>query len=220
MIAVAPLFSVSSARHSTISYMPLCRLPDLKDVHGAIPNDRLTIQSATLISSLAFRAVVQAQPIIRDRVGGHHLKANLLAAQRKFVTAHHVLEQNQLHAFFFDSGLQGLGQLQEIPSRRELSTDKPQAFRKVKTMLPPKTSLSTFSSVDSIIMSMRPSVSSLMLQNRMPWSPAPTFISSLPTCMPPTMSGLSLLMRTKTSGARQTPQRYLPIAAHTRATPP
>merc|ERR1719476_463195 len=33
----------------------------------------------------------------------------------------------------------------------------------------------------------------------MPWSPAPTSISSLPTCTPPAMSGLCLLMRTSTS---------------------
>ena len=33
----------------------------------------------------------------------------------------------------------------------------------------------------------------------MPWSPAPTSRSDLPTCTPPAMSGDCLLMRTSTS---------------------
>merc|ERR1719375_924165 len=46
---------------------------------------------------------------------------------------------------------------------------------------------------------MQSSVSSVAYPNMMPWSPAPTSISSLPTCTPPAMSGDCLLMRTRTS---------------------
>ena len=40
------------------------------------------------------------------------------------------------------------------------------------------------------------SVSPLAYPKMVPWSPAPTSRSSLPTCTPPAMSGLCLLMRT------------------------
>merc|ERR1719191_2443816 len=46
---------------------------------------------------------------------------------------------------------------------------------------------------------MQSSVSSLAYPNMIPWSPAPRSISSLPTCTPPAISGLCLLMRTMTS---------------------
>merc|ERR1719159_593802 len=50
---------------------------------------------------------------------------------------------------------------------------------------------------------MQTSVSSLAWPNMIPWSPAPTSISSLPTCTPPAMSGLCLLMQTFTSCDQQ-----------------
>merc|ERR1719238_1184066 len=64
-----------------------------------------------------------------------------------------------------------------------------------------RTSVKTLPSLVAIrwVRGMHDSVSSEAYPNMMPWSPAPTSRSDLPTCTPPAMSGDCLLMRTRTS---------------------
>merc|ERR1719401_1699364 len=76
----------------------LAELRALEHAHRTVPDDRLAVRQCSLDLLGRLRAIVQAEPTVRDLLRGHYLEAYVLAARGELVAASHVAREDKLDA--------------------------------------------------------------------------------------------------------------------------